>query len=44
MGGRVSYNFDGHNAAEFSMANPFSLSANYAYNFFRYPREMVYHT
>src|SRR5258708_27070550 len=33
MGGRVSYNFDGHNAAEFSIANPFSLSANYVYNF-----------
>jgi hypothetical protein len=33
MGGRVGYNFDRHNAAEFSIANPFSLSANYAYNF-----------
>ena len=33
MGGRVSYNFDRHNAAEFSIANPFSLSANYVYNF-----------
>src|SRR4030081_3177480 len=33
MGGRVGYNFDRHNAAEFSIANPFSLSANYVYNF-----------
>ena len=33
MGGRVSYNFDRHNAAEFGIANPFSLSANYVYNF-----------
>jgi hypothetical protein len=33
IGGRVSYNFDRHNAAEFSIANPFSLCANYVYNF-----------
>jgi len=33
IGGRVSYNFDHHNAVEFSLANPFSLSANYVYNF-----------
>jgi hypothetical protein len=33
IGGRVSYNFDRHNAAEFSIANPISLSANYVYNF-----------
>jgi opacity protein-like surface antigen len=33
IGGRVSYNFDRHNAVEFSISNPFSLSANYAYNF-----------
>jgi hypothetical protein len=33
IGGRVSYNFNRHNAVEFSVANPFSLSANYVYNF-----------
>jgi opacity protein-like surface antigen len=33
IGGRVSYNFNRHNAIEFSIANPFSLSANYVYNF-----------
>jgi opacity protein-like surface antigen len=33
IGGRVSYNFNRHNAVEFSIANPFSLSANYVYNF-----------
>ena len=33
IGGRVSYNFDRHSAAEFSIANPFSVSANYVYNF-----------
>ncbi|MHB8502103.1 MAG: porin family protein [Candidatus Acidiferrales bacterium] len=33
IGGRVSYNFNHHNAVEFSVANPFSLSANYVYNF-----------
>ena len=32
IGGRVSYNFNRHNAVEFSIANPFSLSANYVYN------------
>jgi hypothetical protein len=33
IGGRVLYNFSHHNAAEFSVANPFSASANYVYNF-----------
>jgi opacity protein-like surface antigen len=33
IGGRVSYNFNPHNAVEFSIANPFSLSANYVYSF-----------
>jgi opacity protein-like surface antigen len=33
VGGRVSYNFDRHNGVEFSIANPFSLYANYVYNF-----------
>jgi opacity protein-like surface antigen len=33
IGGRVSYNFNRHNAVEFSIANPFSLSANYVYSF-----------
>jgi opacity protein-like surface antigen len=33
IGGRASYNFNRHNAVEFSIANPFSLSANYVYNF-----------
>jgi hypothetical protein len=33
IGGRMSYNFDRHNAVEFSIANPFSLSGNYVYNF-----------
>jgi opacity protein-like surface antigen len=33
IGGRASYNFDRHSAVEFSIANPFSLSANYVYNF-----------
>src|SRR5580704_18168725 len=33
IGGRVSYNFNRHNAVEFTLANPFSLSANYVYNF-----------
>jgi opacity protein-like surface antigen len=33
IGGRISYNFNRHNAVEFSIANPFSLSANYVYNF-----------
>src|ERR1700737_5067065 len=29
IGGRVSYNFTHHHAVEFSVANPFSASANY---------------
>jgi outer membrane protein with beta-barrel domain len=33
VGGRASYNFNRHNAVEFSIANPFSLTANYVYNF-----------
>jgi opacity protein-like surface antigen len=33
IGGRVSYNFNRHNAVEFSIANPFSLSGNYLYSF-----------
>jgi hypothetical protein len=33
VGGRVGYNFNRHNAVEFSIANPFSLSADYVYNF-----------
>ena len=33
IGGRLSYNFNRHHAVEFSIANPFSLSANYVYNF-----------
>jgi opacity protein-like surface antigen len=33
IGGRVSYNFNRHNAVEFTLANPFSLSGNYVYNF-----------
>src|SRR6267378_2816882 len=33
FGSRVSYNFSRHNAAEFTIANPFSLTANYVYNF-----------
>jgi opacity protein-like surface antigen len=33
IGGRVSYNFNRHNAVEFSIANPFSVSGNYIYNF-----------
>jgi hypothetical protein len=31
--GRVSYNFNRHNTVELSVANPFSVSANYVYNF-----------
>lgn len=31
IGGRVSYNFTHHHAVEFSVANPFSASANYVY-------------
>jgi opacity protein-like surface antigen len=33
IGGRVSYNFDPRQGVEFSIANPFSFSANYVYNF-----------
>ena len=33
IGGRLLYNFDRHNAVEFSIANPLSVSANYVYNF-----------
>jgi opacity protein-like surface antigen len=33
IGGRVSYNFSRNHAVEFSVANPFSLSGNYVYNF-----------
>jgi opacity protein-like surface antigen len=33
IGGRLSYNFDRHNAVEFGIANPFSVTANYVYNF-----------
>jgi serine protease inhibitor ecotin len=41
IGGRVSYNFNGHNAVEFSIANPFSLSANYVYNFSAFREKWV---
>lgn len=33
FGGRIAYNFDKHNAAEFSVANPLSFSGNYLYHF-----------
>jgi opacity protein-like surface antigen len=33
IGGRLLYNFSHHHAAEFSVANPFSASANYVCNF-----------
>jgi Outer membrane protein beta-barrel domain len=33
IGGRVLYNFNAHNAVEFSIANPLSVSANYVFNF-----------
>jgi len=33
IGGRVSYNFNRHCAAEFTIADPLTLSANYVYNF-----------
>ena len=33
IGGRANYNFDRHNAIEFSVANPLLFSANYVYNF-----------
>ena len=32
FGGRISHNFDKHSAAEFSIANPFAVSANYVYH------------
>jgi opacity protein-like surface antigen len=41
IGGRVSYNFNRHNAVEFSIANPFSLSANYVYNFSAFREKWV---
>jgi hypothetical protein len=41
IGGRVSYNFSHHNAVEFSVANPFSLSANYVYNFSAFREKWV---
>src|SRR6267378_1243124 len=41
IGGRVSYNFNGHNAVEFSIANPFSLSANCVYNFSAFREQWV---
>lgn len=33
FGGRISYNFDRHHTAEFSVANPLSFSGNYLYHF-----------
>jgi hypothetical protein len=33
IGGRLLYNFTHHNAVEFSIANPFSVLANYIYHF-----------
>jgi opacity protein-like surface antigen len=33
IGGRVLYNFTEHNAVEFSVANPLSVSANYVFHF-----------
>lgn len=33
IGGRIAYNFTPHHAAEFSMANSFSLSGDYVYSF-----------
>ena len=33
IGGRALFNFSDHHAVEFSVANPFSVSANYVYNF-----------
>jgi opacity protein-like surface antigen len=41
IGGRVSYNFDLHQAVEFSIANPFSFSSNYVYNFSSVRRKWV---
>ncbi len=33
FGGRIAYNFDNHNAVEFTVANPVSFYSNYVYNF-----------
>lgn len=33
IGGRLAYNFSAHHAAEFSIANPLSVSGNYVYHF-----------
>jgi opacity protein-like surface antigen len=33
FGGRIAYNFDNHNAVEFTVANPLSFYGNYVYNF-----------
>jgi opacity protein-like surface antigen len=41
IGGRVLYNFSHHNAVEFSIANPFSVSANYVYHFSSFRRKWV---
>jgi opacity protein-like surface antigen len=41
IGGRLSYNFDRRNAVEFSIANPFSVTANYVYNFSVFREEWV---
>ncbi len=41
FGGRIGYNFDKHNAAEFSVANPLSFSANYLYHFSPIRRRLV---
>jgi hypothetical protein len=43
FGGRIGYNFDKHNAAEFSVANPLSFSANYLYHFSEIRRRWVPH-
>jgi hypothetical protein len=39
--GRVSYNFNRHNAVEFSIASPFSLSANFVHNFSAFREKWV---
>jgi hypothetical protein len=41
IGGRLLYNFSHHNAVEFSIANPFSVSANYVYHFSSFRRKWV---
>ncbi len=41
FGGRIGYNFDKHNTAEFSIANPLSFSANYLYHFSPLRRRFV---